>query len=141
MSNSQRKTDLILDTAGLHLVSKKFSTALLGLRLVNIFHQDALVLEDVALGLLIQRMVTEDMGGIFSTRRCNEYEPEQLTGGDRFCQLLGICEAIAGEHVAAASREPCLAYGLQRYPFVYQGQCDDPCASPRECPASGHGSE
>ena len=42
-------TYLVLDTAGLHLVGEDLGTGLLGLGLVDVFHQDTLVFEDVAL--------------------------------------------------------------------------------------------
>ena len=42
-------TCLVLDTAGLHLVAENLCAGLLGLGFVNVFHEDALVLEDVAL--------------------------------------------------------------------------------------------
>ena len=44
-----RVTNLILDTASLHLVSEDLSTGLFGFRLVDIFHKNTLVLEDITL--------------------------------------------------------------------------------------------
>ena len=53
----KRYTDLVLNAAGLHLVRKDLGTGLLGLRLVDILHEDTLVLEDVTLRLLVERVV------------------------------------------------------------------------------------
>ena len=50
-------TYLVLDTAGLHLVGEDLGTGLLGLRLVDILHEDTLILEDVTLRLLVERVV------------------------------------------------------------------------------------
>ena len=50
-------TYLVLDTAGLHLVSEDLGTGLLGLSLVNVLHKNTLVLEDVTLRLLVERVV------------------------------------------------------------------------------------
>ena len=50
-------TNLVLDTAGLHLVREDLRASLLGLRLVDVLHEDALVLEDVTLRLLVERVV------------------------------------------------------------------------------------
>lgn len=47
-------TNLVLDTAGLHLVAEDFCASLLGFRLVDVFHEHTLVLEDVTLGLLVE---------------------------------------------------------------------------------------
>ena len=49
ISDYKISTDLVLDTAGLHLVGENLGTSLLGLGLVDVFHQDTLVFEDVAL--------------------------------------------------------------------------------------------
>lgn len=54
----KRFTDLVLDAASLHLVCEDLRTGLLGLRLVNILHEDTLVLEYVSLRLLVERVVT-----------------------------------------------------------------------------------
>ena len=48
---------LVLDTAGLHLVGEDLGAGLLGLGLVDVLHQDTLVLEDVTLGLLVELVV------------------------------------------------------------------------------------
>ena len=50
-------TYLVLDTASLHLVSEDLGTGLLGLGLVDVLHEDTLVLEDITLGLLVERVV------------------------------------------------------------------------------------
>jgi len=50
-------TCLVLDTAGLHLVCEDLGTGLLSLGLVDVFHKDTLVLEDVTLGFLVQGVV------------------------------------------------------------------------------------
>lgn len=42
-------TCLVLDTAGLHLVVEDLGSGLFGLGLVDILHQDTLILEDVSL--------------------------------------------------------------------------------------------
>lgn len=52
------ETNLVLDTAGLHLVGQNLSTVLFGLGLVDILHQHTLVLEDITLGFLVERVVT-----------------------------------------------------------------------------------
>lgn len=51
-------TNLVLDTAGLHLVGQNLGTVLFGLGLVDVLHQHTLVLEDVTLGFLVERVVT-----------------------------------------------------------------------------------
>ena len=50
-------TYLVLDTAGLHLVGEDLGTGLLRLCLVDVLHQDTLVLEDVTLRLCVERVV------------------------------------------------------------------------------------
>ena len=50
-------THLVLDTAGLHLVSEDLGTVLLSLGFVNVLHKHTLVLEDVTLRLLVENMV------------------------------------------------------------------------------------
>ena len=42
---------LVLDSSGLHLFLEVLGPQLLGLGLVNVFHQNSLVLESVTLGL------------------------------------------------------------------------------------------
>ena len=49
---------LVLDTAGLHLVGEDLCTGLLGLGLVDVFHEHTLVLENVTLGLLVECVVS-----------------------------------------------------------------------------------
>ena len=51
-------THLVLDTASLHLVGEDLRAGLLRLRLVNVLHEDTLVLEYVSLRLLVERVVT-----------------------------------------------------------------------------------
>ena len=51
-------THLILDAARLHLVGKDLCAGLLRLCLMDILHQYTLVLEDITLGLLVERMIT-----------------------------------------------------------------------------------
>jgi hypothetical protein len=51
--------DLVLDTAGLHLVGEDLGAGLLSLCLVDVFHKDTLVLEDVTLGLLVEGVVAD----------------------------------------------------------------------------------
>jgi hypothetical protein len=53
----KRGTYLVLDTAGLHLVGEDLGAALLGFRLVDVLHENALVLEHVTLGFLVERVV------------------------------------------------------------------------------------
>ena len=53
------KTHLVLDAAGLHLVGKHLGTGLLGLGLVDVLHEDTLVLEDVTLRLLVEGVVAD----------------------------------------------------------------------------------
>ena len=48
---------LVLETTSLHLVGENLGSGLLGLSLVNVFHEHTLVLEDVTLGLLVEDMV------------------------------------------------------------------------------------
>lgn len=48
---------LVAQTAGLHLVGNVLGAGLLGLGLVNELHEDALVLEDVTLGLHVELVV------------------------------------------------------------------------------------
>ena len=50
-------THLVLHTASLHLVGKNLSTSLLGLGLVDVLHENTLVLEDVTLRFLVQGVV------------------------------------------------------------------------------------
>ena len=54
-----KATDLVLDTTSLHLVCKDLCPVLLGLGLVDVLHEDTLVLEDVTLGFLVERVVAE----------------------------------------------------------------------------------
>lgn len=48
---------LVLRSASLHLVLEDLGAGLLGLGLVDVVHQDALVLEDVSLGLQVELVV------------------------------------------------------------------------------------
>ena len=50
-------THLILDAACLHLVGKDLCTGLLCLCLVDVLHQHTLVLKNITLGLLVERMI------------------------------------------------------------------------------------
>ena len=54
---STRNTHPVFHTASLHLVGEDLGAALLGLGLVDVLHQDTLVLEDVTLRLLVEDMV------------------------------------------------------------------------------------
>lgn len=47
----------VSQTAGLHLVGEVLGAGLLGLGLVNVLHQDSLVLEDITLRLEVQLVV------------------------------------------------------------------------------------
>jgi hypothetical protein len=51
------QTHLVLGAAGLHLVGEDLGTGLLRLRLVDVLHQDALILEHIALRLLVEGVV------------------------------------------------------------------------------------
>jgi hypothetical protein len=48
---------LVLDTPGLHLLGQVLGSGLFGLGLVDVLHQDSLVLEGVTLGLEVERVV------------------------------------------------------------------------------------
>lgn len=48
---------LVLDTPGLHLLRQVLGSGLLRLGLVDVLHQDSLVLEGVSLGLQVERVV------------------------------------------------------------------------------------
>jgi hypothetical protein len=50
---------LVLDSPGLHLVGEDLCPGFLGLGLVDILHQHTLVLENVTLGFLVERVVAE----------------------------------------------------------------------------------
>lgn len=50
---SIESTNLVLDTAGLHLVGENLGTGPLGLGFVNVLHEDTLVLEDISFGFLV----------------------------------------------------------------------------------------
>jgi hypothetical protein len=52
---------LVLGTASLHLVREDLGTGLLRLRLVDVLHQNTLVLEDITLGLLVEGVVAESI--------------------------------------------------------------------------------
>lgn len=54
---SCNNTHPVFNTASLHLVGEDLGAALLGFGLVDVLHQDALVLEDVTLRLLVEDMV------------------------------------------------------------------------------------
>lgn len=48
---------LVLDTPGLHLFLEVLGAELLGLGLVDVFHEDALVLEAVSFGVEVEGVV------------------------------------------------------------------------------------
>jgi len=48
---------LVLDTTSLHLVGKDLGAALLGLGLVDVLHENTLVLENITLRFLVKDMV------------------------------------------------------------------------------------
>jgi hypothetical protein len=48
---------LVLDTPGLHLLSEVLGSGLLGLGLVDVLHENSLVLEGVTLGLEVEGVV------------------------------------------------------------------------------------
>ena len=52
---------LVLDTASLHLVGENLSTGLLGLSLVNVLHENTLVLEDVTLRFHVKGVVADSV--------------------------------------------------------------------------------
>ena len=52
-----KKPCLVLDTTSFHLVTENFRAGLLGLGLVDVFHQHTFILEDVTLGFLIQGVI------------------------------------------------------------------------------------
>ena len=54
---------LVLDTAGLHLLSEVLGTELLGLGLVDVLHENTLVLEGVSLGLEVEGVVADGQLG------------------------------------------------------------------------------
>lgn len=54
----QPTTDLVFGATSLHLVGKNLCSRLLGLGLVDVFHQDTLVLENVSFRLHVERVVT-----------------------------------------------------------------------------------
>jgi len=82
---SRNHTHPVFDTASLHLVGEDLGTALLGLGLVDVLHQHALVLEDVTLRLLIEDMVpvnhlnsARTKGGkseFLLTNACRSFQP------------------------------------------------------------------
>lgn len=57
-------THLIFDAAGLHLVREDLCAGLLRLCLMNILHQYTLVLENIALGLLVEGMIAFGNGRV-----------------------------------------------------------------------------
>lgn len=81
-------TDLVLDTASLHLVGEDLGTGLLGLGLVNVLHEHTLVLEDVTLRLLVERVVALRSPDRLSIRLPKERS--KLTGACRSFPLPGI---------------------------------------------------
>lgn len=59
----QETAHLVLDSPGLHLICEDLCPGLLRLGLVNVLHQNSLVLEDVTLGFLVERVISA-CGGI-----------------------------------------------------------------------------
>lgn len=53
----KQMTHLVLDTTSLHLVSENLGAVLLGLGLVNEFHQHTLILENVTLRFLVKGVI------------------------------------------------------------------------------------
>jgi len=54
---------LVLDTPGLHLLGQVLGSGLFSLGLVDVLHQDTLVLESVTLGLEVERVVPAAWAG------------------------------------------------------------------------------
>ena len=65
-------THLVFDTTRLHLVVDDLGTALLCFCLVDILHQHTLVLEDITLRFLVQRVVPAEMGNELVIRSPNQ---------------------------------------------------------------------
>ena len=80
-------TNFVFDTTSLHLVGNYLGAVLLGLGLVNELHQDTFVLVNIALGLLVERMIT----------RCGGEIPKNLGR----TVLTGVCQSY--RHLCTSS--------------------------------------
>ena len=105
------ETYLVLDTAGLHLVREDLGAGLLGLGLVDVLHENTLVLEDVTLRLLVQRVVP-------------------LGGGER------SCEGILG-HREKKVKDSQVLINLARLPVLPQQPTENPLP-PHPLDLGGH---
>jgi len=73
---------LVLDTPGLHLLGQVLGSGLLGLGLVDVLHQDSLVLEGVTLGLEVEGVIPGEARRVRSACRRNRVtrrRPRPLT--------------------------------------------------------------
>jgi hypothetical protein len=82
-------TNLVLDTTSLHLVGEHLGTSLLGLRFVDVLHQDTLVLEHVTLGFLVKGVVTDGQ----TTSRLSE--EDRLTSNSQVSVDLACLSVLA----------------------------------------------
>ncbi len=57
---TEQLTYLVLNTSGLHLITENLGSGLFSLGFVDMFHEDALVLEDVTLGALVEFVVPDE---------------------------------------------------------------------------------
>lgn len=79
---------LVLDTPGLHLLSQVLGSGLLGLGLVDVLHQDTLVLEGVTLDLEVKGVVATIGGGVSFRDLVFKTPERRLTGACQSCQPL-----------------------------------------------------
>jgi len=106
---------LVLDTASLHLVREDLGTGLLSLGLVNVLHENTLVLEDVTLRFLVQDVVKVlvDLASLpvlpeQSPQHTLPPHPLHLGGHACLCATLSLTGAgvatlaLGGEEIACA---------------------------------------
>lgn len=102
-------SSLVAGADGLGLISSQFDTSLLGLGLVDVLHQDTLVLEDVTLDLEVELVVhvLVDLAGLavlakHATEDTHAAEPNDLGGH----------AALAGTTTLTDARVAALGLGL-----------------------------
>lgn len=106
---------LVLDTPGLHLFRQVLGSRLLRLGLVNVFHQDSLVLEGVSLCLQVQGVVQVlvDLAGLSvlsekSSEDSHSSEPLNLGGHSGLSGTLSLtCERKRASVNRSIARRPC----------------------------------
>jgi hypothetical protein len=83
----ERRTDLVANPPGLHLVGEDLGSGLFGFGSVDVFHEHPLILEDVTLGLHVEGMVAAGDISLMSRSKSNRADIQMLVNLSGFTIL------------------------------------------------------